>query len=77
MTSKNMLPRGLTSLLDSGKNKATSTAGPAAAAAASAGAAGADAARLQNVFATPERPPKTCCPEAPLPNIAFWTDKKL
>ena len=75
MTSKNMLPRGLTSLLDSGKNKATSTAGPAAAAAA--GAAVADAARLQNAFATPERPPKTCCPEAPLPNIAFWTDKKL
>ena len=76
MTSKNMLPRGLTSLLDSGKNKATSTAGPAAAAvaaatAAAAGAAGADAARLQNAFATPERPPKTCCPEAPLPNIAF------
>ena len=66
-----MLPRGLTSLLDSGKNKATSTAGPAAAAAGAAGAAGADAARLQNVFATPERPPKTCCPEAPLPNIAF------
>ena len=81
MTSKNMLPRGLTSLLDSGKNKATSTAGPAAAAvaaaAAAAGAAVADAARLQNAFATPERPPKTCCPEAPLPNIAFWTDKKL
>ena len=72
MTSKNMLPRGLTSLLDSGKNKASSTAGPAAAA-----AAGADAARLQNAFATPERLPKTCCPEAPLPNIAFWTDKKL
>ena len=77
MTSKNMLPRGLTSLLDSGKNKATSTAGPAAAAvaaaatAAAAGAAGADAARLQNAFATPERPPKTCCPEAPLPNTAF------
>ena len=77
--------RGLTSLLDSGKNKATSTAGPAAAAAAvaaataaaAAGAAGADAARLQNAFATPERPPKTCCPEAPLPNTAFWTDKKL
>ena len=63
-----MLPRGLTSLLDSGKNKASSTAGPAAAAAA---AAGADAARLQNAFATPERLPKTCCPEAPLPNIAF------
>ena len=74
MTSKNMLPQGLTSLLDSGKNKATSTAGPAAAAAATAaaaGAAGADAARLQNAFATPERPPKTFCPEAPLPNIAF------
>ena len=61
--------------LDSGKNKATSTARPAAAAAA--GAAGANAARFQNAFATPERPPKTCCPEAPRPNIAFWTDKKL
>ena len=47
-----------------------STAGPAAAAAA-AGAAGANAARLQNAFAIPERPPKTGCPEAPLPNIAF------
>ena len=63
--------RGLTSLLDSGKNKATSTAGPAAAASTAAAAAGADAARLQNAFATPERPPKTCCPEAPLPNTAF------
>ena len=31
-----MLPRGLTSLLDSGKNKASSAAGPAAAAAAAA-----------------------------------------
>ena len=42
-TSKNILPRGLTSLLDSGKNKASSAAGPAAAAggaAAGAGAAG-------------------------------------
>ena len=114
------LPRGLTSLLDSGKNKASSAAGPAgpaaaAAAAAAAGgaaslqntslatpkhpaterrndlqkhaaprldvpsgpstagpaAAGANAARLQNAFAIPERPPKTGCPEAPLPNIAF------
>ena len=74
-TSKNMLPRGLTSLLDSGKNKASSAAGPAAAAAAPAaaagGAAGAAAASLQNArFATPKhhategRPPKTCCPEA-------------
>ena len=41
-TSKNMLSRGLTSLLDSGKNKAIAAAGPAAAApAAAAGAAGA------------------------------------
>jgi len=38
-TSKNMLPRSLTSLLDSGKNKASSAAGPAAAAAAAAAAA--------------------------------------
>ena len=48
-----MLPRGLTSLLDSGKNKASSAAGPAAAAAG--GAAGAGAASLQNApFATPK-----------------------
>ena len=38
-TSKNMLPRGLTSLLDSGKNKAIAAAGPAAAAAAAPAAA--------------------------------------
>ena len=45
-TSKNMLSRGLTSLLDSGKNKAISAAGPAAAApAAAGGAAGAGAKR--------------------------------
>ena len=44
-TSKNILPRGLTSLLDSGKNKASSAAGPAAAAAGGA-AAGAGAAGL-------------------------------
>ena len=44
-TSKNMLSRGLTSLLDSGKNKAIAAAGPAAAAApaAAGGAAGAGA----------------------------------
>ena len=68
-----MLSRGLTSLLDSGKNKAIAAAGPAAAApaAAASGAAGAGAASLQNVpFATPKHhateglPPKTCCPEA-------------
>ena len=57
-TSKNTLPRGLTSLLDSGKNKVSSAAGPAAAAAAPAaagGAAGAGAASLQNApFATPK-----------------------
>ena len=42
-TSKNILSRGLTSLLDSGKNKAIAAAGPAAAApaAAAGGAAGA------------------------------------
>ena len=37
-TSKNMLSGGLTSLLDSGKNKASSAAGPAAAAAPAAAA---------------------------------------
>ena len=48
-TSKNMLPRDLTSLLDSVKNKAIAAAGPAAA------AAGAGAASLQNApFATPK-----------------------
>ena len=54
--------RGLTSLLDSVKNKAIAAAGPAAAAAAAAaapaaasGAAGAGAASLQNTpFATPK-----------------------
>ena len=53
-----MLSRGLTSLLDSGKNKAIAAAGPAAAAApaaAASGAAGAGAAGLQNApFATPK-----------------------
>ena len=49
------LPRGLTSLLDSGKNKASSAA-PAAAAAAAAAAAG-GAASLQNAsLATPKHP---------------------
>ena len=51
-TSKNMLPWGLTSLLDSDKNKASSAAGPAAAAGGGGGgrgggdAAGAGAAGL-------------------------------
>ena len=52
-----MRPRGLTSLLDSGKNKAIAAAGPAAAApAAAAGAATkGGAASLQNApFATPK-----------------------
>ena len=56
-----MLPGGLTSLVDSVKNKAIAAAGPAAAAAAAApaaaasGAAGAGAASLQNTpFATPK-----------------------
>ena len=40
-TSKNMLSRGLTSLLDSGKNKAIAAAGPAAAAPAAAAPAAA------------------------------------
>ena len=50
-----MLPRDLTSLLDSVKNKAIAAAGPAAAAPAASGAAGAGAASLQNApFATPK-----------------------
>ena len=51
-----MLPRGLTSLLDSGKNKSIAAAGPAAAAPAAAGAATrGGAASLQNApFATPK-----------------------
>ena len=53
-----MLPAGLTSLLDSVKNKAIAAAGPAAAAApaaAAVGAAGGGAASLQNaLFATPK-----------------------
>ena len=57
-TSKNMLPRGLTSLLDSGKNKSIAAAGPAAAAPAAAAAGAATrggAASLQNApFATPK-----------------------
>ena len=84
-TSKNILSRGLTSLLDSGKNEAIAAAGAAAAApaAAAGGAAGAapipsapqrsPSGRLRN-SKTPwpwrrERPPKTCCPEAWRP---FW-----
>ena len=51
-TSKNMLSRGLTSLLDSHKNKASLAAGPAAAAAAATAAA---AAGFHNVpLATPK-----------------------
>ena len=51
-TSKNMLPRGLTSLLDSGKKKEIAAAGPAAAAGA---ATRGGAASLQNApFATPK-----------------------
>ena len=52
------LPRGLTSLLDSGKNKASSAAGPAGpAAAAAAAAAAGGAASLQNAsLATPKHP---------------------
>ena len=55
-TSKNMLPRDLTSLVDSVKNKAIAAAGPAGlAAAAASGAARAGAASLQNApFATPK-----------------------
>ena len=60
-TSKNMLLPGLTSLLDSGKNKASAAAGPAAAAApaaAAGGAARAGAAGLQNA---PLRQTETPC----------------
>ena len=55
-TSKNMLPRDLTSLVDSVKDKAIAAAGPAGpAAAAASGAARAGAASLQNApFATPK-----------------------
>ena len=50
-----MLPRDLTSLLDSVKNKAIAAAGPAGPAAAASGAARAGAASLQNApFATPK-----------------------
>ena len=52
-----MLLRGLTSLLDSGKNKASAAAGPAAPAAAG-GAARAGAAGLQNA---PLRHTETPC----------------
>ena len=53
-TSKNILPRGITSLLDSVKNKASAAGGPAAAA-GGGGAAGAHAAGLQNApLATPK-----------------------
>ena len=53
-TSKNMLPRGITSLLDSVKNKASAAGGPAAAA-GGGGAAGAHAAGLQKApLATPK-----------------------
>ena len=50
-----MLPRGLTSLLDSSKNKASSAAGPAGPAAAAGAATRGGAASLQNApFATPK-----------------------
>ena len=67
-TSKNMLPRGLTSLLDSGKNKAI-----AALATPKHHATEGRNGRLRN-SKTPwpwrtERPPKTCCPGAWRP---FW-----
>ena len=47
-TSKNMLSRGLTSLLDSGKNKAIAAAGPAAAAPAAAAGCAAGAAPMSS-----------------------------
>ena len=71
-TSKNMLPRGLTSFLDSTNNNASSAAGPAV---PTAGLLFLllYLTRLRNTR-TPchwrtERPPKTCCPEAWPP---FW-----
>ena len=82
------VPRGLTSLLDSGKNKASSAAGPAGPAAAAAPAACCGwycwrwcckpPKRTLRHTETPcywrtERPPKTCCPGAWRP---FWILEK-
>ena len=85
-TSKNMLPRGLTSLLDSSKNKASSAAGPAGPAGpAAAGAAGAGAASLQNApFATPKHHAtegrndlqKHAAPGLDVPS-GFWKKKEI
>ena len=80
-TSKNMLSRGLTSLLDSHKNKASLAAGPAAAAAATAAAAAAAAAGFHNVpLATPKHHAtegrnnlqKHAAPRLDVPSGSFW-----
>ena len=83
-----MLPRGLTSLLDSSKNKASSAAGPAGPAgpAAAAGAATrGGAASLQNApFATPKHHAtegrndlqKHAAPGLDIPS-GFWKKKRL
>ena len=81
-----MLPRGLTSLLDSSKNKASSAAGPAGPAAAAAGAATrGGAASLQNApFATPKHHAtegrndlqKHAAPGLDVPS-GFWEKKRL
>ena len=79
-TSKNMLPRGLTSLLDSSKNKASSAAGPAGPAATRGGAAS-----LQNApFATLKHHAtegrndlqKHAAPGLDVPS-GFWKKKRL
>ena len=78
-TSKNMLSRGLTSLVDSHKNKASLAAGPAAAAAATAAAAA--AAGFHNVpLATPKHHAnegrnniqKHAAPRLDVPSGSFW-----
>ena len=79
-TSKNMLSRGLTSLLDSHKNKASLAAGPAAAAAATAAAA----AGFHNVpLATPKHHAtegrnnlqKHAAPRLDVPSGSFWIQR--
>ena len=82
-TSKNMLSRGLASLLDSHKNKASLAAGPAAAAAATAAAAAA-AAGFHNVpLATPKHHAtegrnnlqKHAAPRLDVPSGSFWIQR--
>ena len=81
-TSKNMLSRGLTSLVDSHKNKASLAAGPAAAAAAATAAAA--AAGFHNVpLATPKHHAnegrnniqKHAAPRLDVPSGSFWIQR--